>query len=163
MVTQLVNAPQMPMFLYASFSSLLQDRQYLLTFKGAVYHDGIVLATPRRHLPALHNGHDVIILPLCSAMTRDCATGEEIPHTTLGPDAPDFAALCGNGSFPGDYDNLLTGSAFVAVLPGEGSHSYRLYEAMQVRCTPIGTIVHCLEVTMLLHLYLDVVRPVLSQ
>ena len=36
-----------------------------------------------------------------------------------------------------DYDSLLLDSKFAAVIAGEGTHSYRLYEALQAGAVPV--------------------------
>ncbi len=68
------------------------------------------------------------------AWLQECLTLES---TTLRTSSkPEYLAACANDSAAAhavDFETLLLQSKFTVVLPGEGSHSYRLLEALGVR------------------------------
>jgi hypothetical protein len=144
-----------------------RERPLLLTFKGALYDMPIDHpAYHRRTLRSIHNGRDVIIALHCWSVAPDCtsassssSTGgekaESIDSTSsfsskqsplynqmrnyssasslLNPDC--FTLTQESQSY--DFETLMLRSRFAAVLPGEGTHSYRLYEALQAGSIPV--------------------------
>lgn len=112
---------------------VLQERSVLVSFKGA-RHDLPVShpAYPRNTLSRIHNGQDIIIATYCRFQTVECGTGRSTVMTT---GRVDYVLGCTNDtvySTSVDYSSLILQSQFTIVLPGEGSHSYRLLEAMSV-------------------------------
>jgi hypothetical protein len=121
----------------------LQERRIMLSFKGAVYtmYDTHP-STPRQTLMQFHNGKDIIVALTCWAdsvscepcVPPDCLTPKKIraqtsTHSQCSTWTADAAKY--------DFDELLLDSKFTVVLPGEGTHSYRLYEALQAGSIPI--------------------------
>lgn len=104
-----------------------------MSFKGARH--GLPTshpAQPRNYLSLIHNGVDIIMATYCVFETVDCATGAK---TVMNTGRIEFLRQCANDtSYSRDVDfrRLLETSQFTIILPGEGSHSYRLLEAMSV-------------------------------
>ena len=117
----------------------VQDRRVLVSFKGA-RHDlpSMHPAHARNLLPRIHNGDDVIIATYCSFVTVDCHTN----NTSVMASSQDKAYLqqCrGHTAASRDleYLPLLLESQFTIIMPGEGTHSYRLLEAMSAGSIPV--------------------------
>jgi hypothetical protein len=110
--------------------------KYLITFKGSLYrsYPGHMMHI-RHYLRDLHNGRDVIMALTCSAMSVSCGPDKK-PQLSVTMEAPYCSALDAEAArFP--FDDLMLNSRFVAVVPGEGSHSYRLYEALGAGAIPV--------------------------
>lgn len=134
-----------------------QGRDLTLVFKGAIY------ATPPAHharvretLAQVHNGDDVIIAVTCSSpamsllpchfatpgSTFATSTSEQgcpPPKPTVTTTNPGDVrcAQWDAAAAAIDYDQLLLRAKFAAIAPGEGTHSYRLYEALQAGAIPV--------------------------
>jgi len=138
-----------------------RERPLLLTFKGALYDMPLDHpAYPRRILHSIHNGRDVIIALHCWSVAPDCSTNDEERAGTFGASSdfssnppplynhmrnyssasslltPECYSLT-QESQSYDFETLMLRSRFAAVLPGEGTHSYRLYEALQAGSIPV--------------------------
>ena len=120
----------------------VRERPYLLTFKGALYdmpqdHH----AFPRLTLRSLHNGQDIVIALHCWALAPDCAaaaTSEASqPLRNYSTSSASQCATLTAEAANYDFESLMLRSRFSAVLPGEGTHSYRLYEALQAGAIPV--------------------------
>jgi hypothetical protein len=142
----------------------IRERPLLLTFKGALYdmpfdHP----AYSRRILRSIHNGRDVIISLHCWSVAPDCTVSsskEEERANTIGASSdfsskppPLYNQMRNYSSASSlltpecyfltqeaqsyDFETLMLRSRFAAVLPGEGTHSYRLYEALQAGSIPV--------------------------
>jgi hypothetical protein len=89
---------------------------------------------------AAHNGHDVVVALTCWSVAPRCDCPRDTPQcgyvNISSSRAPECATLHAEAA-AADYDALLLGSRFAFVLPGEGTHSYRLYEAMQAGAVPV--------------------------
>jgi hypothetical protein len=143
-----------------------RERPLLLTFKGALYDMPIDHpAYPRRTLRSIHNGRDVIIALHCWSVAPDCTTtstssaegekAESIDSSSPFSSKPSplynqmrnyssASSLLNSDCFAltqesqtYDFETLMLRSRFAAVLPGEGTHSYRLYEALQAGSIPV--------------------------
>jgi len=140
------------------------ERPLLLTFKGALYDMPLDHpAYPRRILRSIHNGRDVIIALHCWSVAPDCtvsSTNDEAKADDIGAFSdfstkptplynqmrnyssassaltPECYSLT-HESQSYDFETLMLRSRFSAVLPGEGTHSYRLYEALQAGSIPV--------------------------
>eukprot|EP00500_Bicosoecida_sp_ms1_P000774 CAMPEP_0203809300 /NCGR_PEP_ID=MMETSP0115-20131106/2192_1 /ASSEMBLY_ACC=CAM_ASM_000227 /TAXON_ID=33651 /ORGANISM="Bicosoecid sp, Strain ms1" /LENGTH=1066 /DNA_ID=CAMNT_0050718025 /DNA_START=94 /DNA_END=3294 /DNA_ORIENTATION=+ len=122
----------------STFDSVLafRSRKYLLSFKGARYGEAPELPhlRVRSDVRALHNGRDVIIATFCTWRARDCRTGK------LGPwhgASDEQCAAEDEAAAKYDYDALLTDSQYALITAGEGTHSYRLYEALGAGAIPV--------------------------
>jgi hypothetical protein len=123
-----------------------QERPLLLTFKGAAYSlPPTHPAAARDRLAALHNGVDVIVALTCTFPAVSC-TCVNVTHTSGCPPAEPTVTRTSSGAGCNEMDaqaeewefeELLLQARFTAVLPGEGSHSYRLYEALQAGAIPV--------------------------
>lgn len=119
-------------------------RSRLLVFKGALYNTyDTHPARPRQTLRALHNGQDVIVALTCWSDSPSCA-----PCTLPTCVHPPRQRFVSNTEHPAcarmtqeaegyNFTALLETSLFAAVIPGEGTHSYRLYEALQAGSVPV--------------------------
>jgi len=140
-----------------------RERPLLLTFKGALYDMPLDHpAYPRRTLRSIHNGRDVIIALHCWSVAPDCSissSSKEEETTASSPSdfkskpTPLFNHMRNYSSASSlltpecfsltqeaqsyDFETLMLRSRFAAVLPGEGTHSYRLYEALQAGSIPV--------------------------
>lgn len=140
-----------------------RERPLLLTFKGALYDMPLDHpAYPRRILRSLHNGRDVIIALHCWSVAPDCSISSSSKDEEMAASPfSDFSSKSSTAfnhmrnyssssslstpecfsltqeaqSF--DFETLMLRSRFAAVLPGEGTHSYRLYEALQAGSIPV--------------------------
>ena len=124
-----------PVALAKNSHSPHQGRPILLSFKGA-RHDlpASHPAFPRNYLPAIHNDVDVIMSTYCTFRSKECLTLNERSFSTSS--RPSYMDACANDSILAgsvDFVNLMLTSRFTVVLPGEGTHSYRLLEALGVR------------------------------
>lgn len=119
------------------------SRPYLLTFKGSLYelppdHPSM----PRLGLrDTLHNGRDIIIAVSCSGLSPECsgptpASGQRPQQNISTASFPECYSLTTEAR-QYEYADLLLKSRFAAVVPGEGTHSYRLYEALQAGSIPV--------------------------
>jgi len=112
-------------------------------------------------LHAMHNGIDSVVHVYCAHDSRHCGTGELFNFYTLkGPQCEEYdqhawrnasmsttfigterAAGAGASTEQADssvdFDLLLHRSSFAAVVPGEGTHSYRLLEVLQAGAIPV--------------------------
>ena len=140
-----------------------RERPLLLTFKGALYDMPLDHpAHPRRTLRSIHNGRDVIIALHCWSVAPDCSisSSSKDEETTASPSS-DFSSKSSTAfnhmrnyssassllnpecfsltqeAQSYDFETLMLRSRFAAVLPGEGTHSYRLYEALQAGSIPV--------------------------
>ena len=122
---------------------LLQRRPVLVSFKGARHElPEFHPAFPRNRLSLIHNGRDVIIATYCAFETIECKDGT---RTVLTTGKRDYIESCMNDtkySNSVDYRELITHSQFTLIVPGEGTHSYRLLEAMSVGPTPFSQVDH---------------------
>ena len=120
-------------------------RPYILTFKGAAYdfapgHPAEARLTLRN---TLHNDRDIIVALTCWNLSPSCApcvapgcTTPPLVNTSTAAFAQ-CAEWTREANMRWDYDELMLNSRFAAVLPGEGTHSYRLYEALQAGAIPV--------------------------
>lgn len=80
-----------------------------------------------------NNDKDVIIETYCVVNATDCLSGESRVFQ--------FSRSCSEKKSENttrrDYDELLLSSKFVLIPPGEGHHSYRLYETLQAGAVPV--------------------------
>ena len=86
------------------------------------------------YLPLIHNGVDVVMGTYCWFTATVCLTLE--PGQLSTSSNKDYLAACRNDTYDSgdvDFTTIMTQSVFSIVLPGEGSHSYRLLEALGVR------------------------------
>jgi len=141
-----------------------RERPLLLTFKGALYDMPLNHpAYPRRILRSIHNGRDVIISLHCWSVAPDCSvssTRQKAKADIIGAYTdfsskptplynqmrnyssassaltPECYSLT-QESQSHDFETLMLRSRFAAILPGEGTHSYRLYEALQAGSIPV--------------------------
>lgn len=117
------------------------QRAVLASFKGALYDlPPSHFASVRNVLPALHDGADVIIATTCWHVAPKCGCPVGSPDCgSLNVTTSRAHACAGAQAYAGgiDYDALMLNSRFVFVAPGEGTHSYRLYEALQAGAIPI--------------------------
>jgi len=141
-----------------------RERPLLLTFKGALYDMPLDHpAYPRRIMRSIHNGRDVIIALHCWSVAPDCSvssTNDEAKADAIGAfsdfsskPTPVYNQMRNYSSASSaltpecysltqesqsyDFETLMLRSRFAAVLPGEGTHSYRLYEALQAGSIPV--------------------------
>lgn len=86
----------------------------LLSFRGALYDfPPSHFAHVRRHLPALHNGRDVVVSVTCFQVAPSCACPEDKPACSLVNVTSSRDPRCGQWHAQGasvDYDELLTSS-----------------------------------------------------
>lgn len=119
------------------------NRTILLSFKGSVYGFGPDHpAYAREVLRTAHNGRDVLVYLTCWNYSPSCEACE--PPICTSPPVKRFVThnhdKCEEWTNEADaisYDNLLLNSRFAAIVPGEGMHSYRLYEALQAGAIPV--------------------------
>eukprot|EP00940_MAST-03C_sp_MAST-3C-sp2_P001351 g1351.t1 len=76
---------------------------------------------------------DVAVSTYCVVNATECISGSAQSFVFSRSE------LCGEKNMADEpsYDDALLGSKFVLVPPGEGLHSYRLYEAMQAGAVPV--------------------------
>lgn len=122
----------------STFVTALQfpKRSYLLTFKGARYAEADELPhlAVRSKIRGLHNGRDVIIATYCNWVAQDCISGRTV--TWHGAEDADCAAENARAA-QYDFNDLLQYTQYALVLAGEGTHSYRLYEALGAGAVPV--------------------------
>lgn len=99
-------------------------------------------ASIRETLRGIHNGNSIVVALTCSAPAKSCElcvppncteAATTITTTSIAPYCPQVTAEARLY----DYDELLLNSKFAAIVPGEGTHSYRLYEALRAGSVPI--------------------------
>lgn len=135
-----------------------RERDLLLVFKGAIHrapadHPSVA----RRTLRGMHNGIDTIVQVYCAHSSRECGSGQLREfHTRYDPECAELdrqawanqsqsTSFIGKGTQPSevgsdsiaDFDGLLHRASFAAVVPGEGTHSYRLLESLQAGAIPV--------------------------
>lgn len=91
---------------------------------------------------AAHNGRDVIVALTCWSVAPRCDCPRDKPQcgyaNITSSRAPECAQLHAEAAAADyEYDALLLRSRFAFVPPGEGTHSYRLYEALQAGAVPV--------------------------
>lgn len=113
----------------------MHERRNLLVFKGATYQrlPGHPVEA-RNNITALHNGRDIHIHLQCVIRSHDCLNGSVMLRTIS--DDPNCGAWERRGSNL-DFDAMLDTSVFAAIIPGEGTHSYRLLEVIQAGSIPV--------------------------
>jgi len=119
-----------------------EPRPVTLSFRGALYdvpetHHAYVRKEIARYF---HNNkyNDVIIETYCVVNATECLTGESrvFEFSRSCSEFSDSSSSSSIGS-SNNYDELLLSSKFVLIPPGEGHHSYRLYEALQAGAVPV--------------------------
>ena len=127
----------------------MKARPILASFRGTAYgFPDSHWASVRERLLAVHNGKDVIIALSCHDVVPDCLClrgqefGSESAPKNCGTQTISFSknASCSDWEAyhaTTDFDKLMFTSKFAIVAPGEGTHSYRLYEALGAGAVPV--------------------------
>lgn len=128
----------------SSFALPVQDRTVVASFKGTLY----VAANDkpaywRQMLMSHHDGERFIMLGTCSDASPECKPVCYPPEcvspvvtrrvTLLHAQCAEWEAR----NAQHEYVDLLARSRFTIIAPGEGSHSYRLLEALHAGSIPV--------------------------
>ncbi|RYG43839.1 hypothetical protein EON67_12430, partial [archaeon] len=125
-------------------ATTVQARTVVASFKGALYEAAQDKpAYWRQMLVTLHDGERFIMLGTCSDVSPTCTPmcyPPECVSPVVTPRVTLSHAQCAEWearSAQYEYVDLLARSRFTIVAPGEGSHSYRLLEAMHAGSIPV--------------------------
>ena len=115
-------------------------RPVLASFKGVVY--GLPdehFSSVRQRLAALHNERDVLIGLSCWTLSLPCScrNGAHCEAVNASTSMDARCAEWGATAASIDFETTMLKSRFALVAPGEGAHSYRLYEALQAGAIPV--------------------------